>query len=768
MDLTFNVPNAGPLISVSLKVLSVRTATHLATGVYGWWKARGRTLSFIESISASEATLVGSTSFNPSLYRQKRSHGCVQGLVVDSGSLECAPGHVEATSVSNDVGVDCLRALTTGLLCLYDVGLTCTILADILPFGLLQPDQEDQLPEFTGPLRTSLTEFVTAVAAEEDCNTFRKILLHRAATCQTSLTGATTKEILQCDPLGDQELHLVLGVLRWMVLPRYKRTSCCYPTRSLKVWTTAVIMHELGFEISVSLECVKSTSEYARFVLDPDFPLNYQDVILVTASVGQTDSMLHGNPAQPMTIRPQLTAIGGLPYLALRRLEALDLSVDRERLVEIWQTSFQYAEKAVQLPMLSRKGMVTLNTTSEDTKVLREGHKRLSRLWSQHLGRILRPAMNDYVPGSLDVEDWSPENIQRYFDQREKGEEMFEGQEVRTNSYKLVAIILGTIYGACVKTLISVTSQASQQEFLEVALRPDLIYSPTVFRWAKILGQALEGILELYVWKDLIFELATGVAADRLLNAQFLTERLGSENDGMGFSSEEPAIFGVQANGIFAVSDFVVNPSCRIDNVLRFHVGTGRILNLPVDERGFLRSSGTKMLSRDLNTNPGNYIDVLRTQPVSHNPLRDGPLRFDAEPDWRENPRSILFNIRSGGVTVGWFNLTLLLSRLLESTVTCQCSKPQQTINVPRSEKWQIHTLARSLRPYPSWEGPTSTRLKDEDKIMIDVYGDEMHRLYAVGLVECRKMAICKTCIHCAYQSIRYRERKESAALIVN
>ena len=766
MDLTFNVPNAGPLSSVSLKVLDLRTATYLATGIYGWWKARGRTVSFTESLSANKATLVGTTSFNTALYKQKRSHGYIQGLVVDSGSLECAPGQVQATSVSGNIGVNCLRALTTGLLCLFDVGLTSSILANIIPFGLVQPDQEGELPDFTGPLLASLTELVAAIAVEEDCNTFRKFLLHRAVTCQTSLTGATTKEIFQCDPLGDQELHLVLGVLRWMVLPRYKRTPC-YPTRSLKVWTIAVIMRELGFEISVSLECVKSTSQYERFVSNSDLPDKYQDVILVTASVGPTDLMLHGNPVQRMTLRPQPTTVGGLPYLALRRLESLDLSINLERLVEIWQISFQYAEKAVQVPILNRKGMVELNTTSEDTKLLRESHKSLSRLWSPHLYRILRPAMDAYVPGSLDQPDWSPENIQGYFDQREKEQESFEGQEVRTNSYKLVAIILGTIYGACVKTLVPTASQASQLEFLEVALRPDLVYSPTVSRWAKLLGLALEGILDIFEWKDLIFELVTGVAVVRLLNDQFLAERLGGDNFESDFSGK-PAVFGVQANGIFVVSDFVVNPSCQVDNVLKFHVGTGQILNLPTDEHGFIRSSERKMLSLYLNTNSENYIEVLCTQPGALNPLRDEPLRFDAEPDWQENPKSILFTVRSGGVIVGWINLGLLLSRLLKSTVTCHCSKPRQSIHVPRSEKWQIHTLVRSLESSANREGPNSTRLKDEDKVMIDVYGDEMHRLYAVGIVECRKMAICKTCIYCAYQSIPCKERKESAALIVN
>jgi hypothetical protein len=57
--------------------------------------------------------------------------------------------------------------------------------------------------------------------------------------------------------------------------------------------------------------------------------------------------------------------------------------------------------------------------------------------------------------------------------------------------------------------------------------------------------------------------------------------------------------------------------------------------------------------------------------------------------------------------------------------------------------------------------------IRDEDKIIVDVEGDEVKRILVVGMLRCRKLAICRDCVYCAYNSIRNRERKESVALIV-
>ena len=765
MDLTSNVPQAGPLASISLHVLSFRTAVHLATGAIGWWKARERTRSLSECILSNKAVLVGTTSFNSFAYKEKRYHGFIQGLVVEGGCLDRTNGQIEATAVANDVGVNCLRALTTGLLCFYKVKITTIILADIIPFGLIQAGQDDEVPEFTGPLLTSLTEFVTAVAAEEDCNTFRKYLLQQVSSYRSCLRGATFQDILQCDPLGEQDLHLVIGALRWITIAKYKRPTQSYPTRSLKVWLTAVIMQELGFEISVSLDCVSTTSDYARYVDDSRRIGEFCNVILVTASVGLTDiMMLNGMARQSTGVRPQITTLGGLPYIAFSRLQDTHKRAELEHLVDIWRTSFQSAQKAVHLPVITKTGLVRLDTTSDGTRATRERHKSLSQIWSPYLARILGPPMSDYVPSSLVVESWSPENIEGYFELQARGEGMLAEEEARGNSFKLIAIIQGTIYGIASRSLIPNPSQASYQEFMEVAFQPDLSYSRTLFRWAKVVGEALNGMLELYNWKDFILELATGISLTHL-NSQYMPERLGNMDQDMDPAAS--SCFGAQANGIFAISDFVVRPSSQVNNVLKFHVGTGKILNLPVDEHGFLRSSDTTIPTIDFRTNAGPTVDILRRQPLSHNPLRDQSTRVDAEPDWTGNPRLIQFSVRVGGVLVAKINLGRLIWRLSSSTVTCNCTQIKAKVNVPLSEGWQINTLDQLLEPSHIGSTPCSADVKDGVKIMLDVHGDEMHKIYAVGILHCRRLAISTSCIGCAYKSFKDKTRQESTALIV-
>ena len=765
MDVTFNVPNAGPITSLSLHLVSFRAAVHLATGAVGWWKARERTRSLSECISANKAVLVGTSSFNSGEYRKSRSQGSIQGLVVEQGCLQVAQDCVESTAVAKDFGINCLRALTTGLLCFYGLNSVVVILSDIIPFGLIQVDQEDEIIEFTGPLLTSLTEFVTAVAAEEDCNTFRKHLLQQASDFQNSLQGATIQNILQCDPIGEQDIHLVIGVLRWIVMPRHKRSTQNYPTRSLKVWLTAAIMHKLGFEMTVSLECVTTSSDYARFVKDPGGSREYSDIILVTASVGLTDPMMSkGMVTQSTDIRPRITTLGGVPYTAFSRLEETHSRAQLDELVDIWRTSFQSAQRVVRLPVITKDCLVWLEAIGEDSIVTRERHKTLVHLWSPHLVKILGPSMTAFVPGSPLLESWSSENIEWYFQLMQKGEGIF-AEEVRINAFKLLAIISGTIYGVAAMSLIPISSQAGSQEFIEIALQPNLLHGHTLFKWAKVVGEALNGMLELYSWKDFILELATGIPSDTL-NHQFMRERLGKESDDI-----DPAgscAFGAQANGVFAISDFVARPSTRVDNVLRFHIGTGRILNLPVAESGFVHSSAIKTPTVNFRTNPGQPANVLRRQPLSHNPLRDQSLRIDAEPDWSGNSRTVLFSVRIGGIQVAQMNLGQIVWRLSYGQVSCNCTQLNREVKVPLSEGWKVETINSLLESPHNGSAPSSANVKDESKMMIDVYGDEMHRLFAVGILHCRRLAISTNCVECAYRSItETKNRKESTVLII-
>lgn len=138
MELGFSVSRAGPLSQISVQLLTLDTAVHLATGAYGWWKARERSASFADLIAIDGGHLVSTSSFSLVQYTYNRRQGLVQGSYVQDGRLQLVGLPKASTAVPDDAGLACLRALTTGLLCIYSVEATVTILTDLIPYGLMQ------------------------------------------------------------------------------------------------------------------------------------------------------------------------------------------------------------------------------------------------------------------------------------------------------------------------------------------------------------------------------------------------------------------------------------------------------------------------------------------------------------------------------------------------------------------------------------------------------------------------------------------------------
>ncbi|KAH8703884.1 hypothetical protein BGW36DRAFT_444432 [Talaromyces proteolyticus] len=777
MDLSLNISGAGPLSQIGLHILNFDTAVHLASGAVGWWKSRNRSMSLIESISASKASIVCASNFNTVSYRERRRQvGLVRGLAVQQDDLCAIPGSIEQTAVSNDSGIDCMRAMTTGLLCFYHVQKVTAILAEIIPFGMLHPDHDDEVPVFEGPLLSSLRDWVISVAAEEDCNTYRNHLLQLVSSAQDALIGAEVVHAEHFNNSTDDSNH-ILGVLRWMVTPLHKRNETRYPTRSFHVWRIAVVMSELGFDISASLELIFSSFQYKHFLSDTENSSRYSDVALVTTSVGETDPwMFQRVHTDFLRLRPQVVSIRSIPHILFSRIAMNDADVTPEELVEMWNISFDFAKKAVGVPSLKRGGNVEL-PVARDLELVRENHKHLIGIWSTHMSRILRPAMELYIPASFGDPSWSHTELLAYFQRQRNGDPAAsEDREVRRNVHKLSAILLGSIYGACVQSLIPMRDadgEASPSDSLQLAFTPENIISDKLFQWTASLGLALSGLLESSRWTGLLLELATGIEHTQPLNEQpsagLLGRRLNITPSHDGIFQESHLrvsdIFGVQANGVFAVSDFVVRPSTNADSALKFHVGIGRILNLPIDGSGYLRTSQINPAGMELPLNPSPQLEILSRQCGAAS-IQDA-FRIDAEPDWNVNAQTICFGVRRAGILISILNISQVLERLYNRTVSCTCGEPQMAVTVPLSERWQEVTVYQFLRPSYPGGSKLAAYIRDEDKIIVNVEGDDMKRIFIVGTLQCRKFAVCKDCIHCAYNSIRNKDKKESAALIV-
>jgi hypothetical protein len=223
-------------------------------------------------------------------------------------------------------------------------------------------------------------------------------------------------------------------------------------------------------------------------------------------------------------------------------------------------------------------------------------------------------------------------------------------------------------------------------------------------------------------------------------------------------------VFGAQANGVFAISDFAIQPSTSVDSALTFCVGRGRILNLPVDEKGYLRASQMKMPNLELQLNPEPELEML-TMKVGN--IGAPEIRIDPEPHWANDPQTICFAVRHAGTLVANLNLNETLERLMNSTIQCLCANPAAELRVPRNEQWQFVTVTQLLNRSMYGFTNSSAFIRDQYRIVVDVQNDHSRRAYVVGMLSCRKMAICNKCVHCAHRRLQTHITAGSVALIV-
>ena len=99
MELGFSIRHAGPLSQIGFHVISLDTALHLATGLYGWWKARERATSLIELLAVDAGKLISTSSFNLNQYAESRTMGLMHGLVSQNGTLHEVPLPKASTAV---------------------------------------------------------------------------------------------------------------------------------------------------------------------------------------------------------------------------------------------------------------------------------------------------------------------------------------------------------------------------------------------------------------------------------------------------------------------------------------------------------------------------------------------------------------------------------------------------------------------------------------------------------------------------------------------
>jgi hypothetical protein len=346
--------NVGPLTQVGVNVLSWESVYHHAVSAYGWYKAKERSQSLVKVFTASGAELVASGSFDDKTYIKNLQNGQVQGVLVQEGRVQTTALPNASTAITDDCGLLCLRALTTATLCFDTPENPVTILAAVIPSALIRLDHSNSDFVIEGPLLSVLQQYVKDVAFEEDSNTFRSYLINRVKKLQRNLMGQRwLRSWLAIPAIHPTHVIMIsnwyLGPYGGSFSPVYNRPVVQYPTRSLRVWSLAAVMMDIGFQISAYYETVSPCESYETFCQTPLRNGRYSSISLVTTPVGPTDRMAFGKfPCQEsFNLRPQMMALRGTPWEAFRHFRGNRGKVDIQHLVDVWDYALRSSRKCI-------------------------------------------------------------------------------------------------------------------------------------------------------------------------------------------------------------------------------------------------------------------------------------------------------------------------------------------------------------------------------------------------------------------------------------
>lgn len=768
MSIAFAV-NAGPLAQVGLEIASLPAAYQLATGAYGWFKARERSKSLQELLSVSGGQLVSTSSFNLTLYKDIRTdHTAMQGVVVQDQKVQRTTLPKGSTAIPDHPGAACLRALTTGLLCLYETEAIVEILQDLIPYALVQLNQDDTSLEIEGALLASLRQWVSAVTLEEDSDIFRNFMLETVAAQQSRMTGVEIDDLMDMDHTSVNEIPLVIGVLRWVLTPLHKREVKQYPTRSLKVWTMASMMAILGFEVQGHPFVVKSIREYesnlqfsGRFGESPR-------VFLVVMSAEATDPMpvMHV-PRASDSLKPQITMMRGIPWIAFRHLRGTHAEVRTEYLADIWKISFKSAKGCFRGVSILKQNIKIEIQESESVGVP-EHQKSLISDFSPELARICETAMRHFIPMSPSSPGWDPFELREQMSTLRDEEELFSRSKspCRDNCYVLYAIVCGAIYGLCSNACFD--NGDTLDEDSEVAFFPDLLFQSAgrrVRKWAHTIGQAISGHnVPLATWSDLLFELflgkARGAGTSNSMTGSSMTKYANQQSPYM-----QGLFLGAQSNGLTAVSDILVELSTRKEAFCFFHINRGQMLSFPLTEDYYIQASSYIERASNLTLDPEPNNNVLHRFDFA---CAEFALRIDVEPCWVDDPRTVQFVLRSQGVPIATLNIHAFIDRMSYDSIVCTCTEPSWEVSVRTTEKWQLVSIYQLMRTkFKGMSFPRADISYDDTKALIDGSQSVTATIYAICVLESRHLCIATECLACAYTHAMRNWRESDAAIII-
>jgi hypothetical protein len=215
---------------------------------------------------------------------------------------------------------------------------------------------------------------------------------------------------------------------------------------------------------------------------------------------------------------------------------------------------------------------------------------------------------------------------------------------------------------------------------------------------------------------------------------------------------------GMQANGVVIICDLIVRASISDTSILLHHLQYGQLIDHPLDDDGYIRASLARGPSSPIALNPKHETSVL-------NAGKSGiTIRIDVEPDWENDPRTVVFRARQNGVCFASFSPHTVASRLQSrKREVCFCKGHTSSVEVAVSEQWQIVDIAQLVRGNGQRVGLTSG-----DRIFVPAAGDEASTLLCLGWLDCDSVMVARDCLKCAHSGLKamLNKRGSTAAIV--
>lgn len=762
MELGFSVA-AGPLSQISVSLFSVELAVQLATGAYGWWKARDRGQSMLGLVESKGCQISTTSTFNLLRYVDKRKDSLIRGVARNpDGILSCVTLPNASSASAGDHGLVCLRAVVCALMCFYHESTVVDILVGALPGTLYTSDQEEGDETIQGPLISSLRQYVKAAAVEEDSDDLRQKLLDVVDSLLPNVTGATSKDVFECDNFLESDVPNFIGALRWILTPLLKRDQRVYPTRSLKVWALALIMAQLGFEVAASMHAVSSKDDYEAYIENVGYQATYQQVILVTSNHGPTDPLnAHGGQRLSGTIpSPRIGSIRSIPWTVFRHLQENEGLATPKYLSEVWEFTFQYVFDLLE-PARPGRGIRDLNVVLEFTPAALESfggesiHTKLKHIdkkckfWEdlQWLTFVTFHPLKRFATPKGKNSIWNEGEILSQF--KDIGTEYIRlpDEGILDDWYITRAIVLATNYAVCCKWLYTDNESQSPLD-TEIAFCPDFLRRGNLTPWislgpfsTKLLPEnrpapGFWAELGHTNWFQLIAKVFSGVTKDPALEA-----RAGRSRDYRDTSFQ--SVLGLQRNGIVLLPNLLLYPSGDSQDWFRYHIRVGQLMDLPLEEDGFVCAANKPPRTSTFKTwkpEPDRQHTTIDNLPLEMS------IRIDPEPWWESNERTVIFRARSGGVVKAIFSPVAIFKKNHTGTKSdCKCTIPKSSIELATT----VVVLRVSDLLLHQGEIIDTNYGQSRLPVVVQTGGDKLAQVLCLAVSNFNDSESVMRCIHC-------------------